>query len=82
MFMRAKATPLKPPNTMLPIPRKVGIMITHVVGARHPNIVAGVRGGGGQARRKLVISMHMKLQMTVRVKPRMKKKVRCAWRGR
>ena len=47
MFMRAMATPLfvKPPNTMLPTPRKVGIMITHVVGARHPNIVAG--GGGG-----------------------------------
>ena len=44
MFMRAKATPLKPPNTMLPTPRKVVIMITHVVGARHPNIVAG--GGG------------------------------------
>ena len=36
--------PLKPPNTMLPTPRKVVIMITHVVGARHPNIVAG--GGG------------------------------------
>ena len=52
MFMSAKATPLKPPNTMLPTPRKVGIMITHVVGARHPNIVAGgggVEGGGGGA---------------------------------
>jgi len=34
---------------MLPTPsHKVGIMITHVVGARHPNIVAGGRGVEGE----------------------------------
>ena len=49
MFLRTMATPLNPPNTMLPTPHKVGIMITHVVGARHPNIVAGGGGSRGKA---------------------------------
>ena len=48
MFLRTMATPLNPPNTMLPTPHKVGIMITHAVGARHPNIVAGGRGVEGE----------------------------------
>ena len=60
MFMRAKATPLKPPNTMLPTPRKVGIMITHVVGARRPNIVAGGGGSRGKAGSQMKLRMPRK----------------------
>ena len=51
--MRAMATPLKPPNTMLPTFHKVGIMITHAVGARHPNIVAGGSRGKAGSQMKL-----------------------------
>ena len=76
MFMRAMVTPSKPPTQCCqPTPRKVGIMITHVVRARHLNIVAGGWEGGGKGRRdeeeagtqiKMTMPMHMKLQMRVR----------------
>ena len=40
--------PPQPPQHNVAHPHKVGIMITHAVGARHPNIVAGERGVEGE----------------------------------